>query len=226
MTDRKEGGSVEEFARILWDYHHLGRQVPTEADLLLVAGSHDLRVAERGAELAKSGVYTRIVVSGGAGKITASEFKEPEAVVFQRCMVSLGVPPECILIEPLATNSGQNIQNTKAILQASDPPVQTGLLVTKPYMERRLLATAQKQWEGVEWNVTSPNISFSDYPSTEVPWTRMVELMVGDFQRIKLYAQKGFQVAQPESQEAEMAYDALVSMGFDAQVTRESTSPS
>lgn len=220
MTEHVGRGQVEEFARVLWDYHHLGNPEPGKADLLLVAGSHDLRVADRGAELATSGGYTNIVVSGGAGKITASEFKESEADVFKDRMVALGVPAERILVERMATNSGENVQLTRALLQALGLPVRTGLLVTKPYMERRLLATAQKQWPEIEWHVTSPDISFHDYPSSEVPWTRMVELMVGDFQRIKLYADKGFQVAQPESQEAQSAYEALVDMGFDAQVTR------
>jgi hypothetical protein len=37
-------------AKRLWDYHHLN-QIPVASDCILVLGSHDLRVAERGAEL-------------------------------------------------------------------------------------------------------------------------------------------------------------------------------
>ncbi len=37
-------------AKKIWDYHHMGHKLK-KSDCILVLGSHDLRVAERGAEI-------------------------------------------------------------------------------------------------------------------------------------------------------------------------------
>jgi hypothetical protein len=42
-------------AKIVWDYHHVGH-VLRPADCILLLGSHDTRVAERGAELFLAGL--------------------------------------------------------------------------------------------------------------------------------------------------------------------------
>jgi hypothetical protein len=46
---------VERLARVLWAYHHLNHEL-RPSDAILVQGSHDLRVAERGAALFLEGL--------------------------------------------------------------------------------------------------------------------------------------------------------------------------
>ena len=41
--------SIDDWARTVWDYHHVGHALE-KADCIIVLGSHDTRVAERGAE--------------------------------------------------------------------------------------------------------------------------------------------------------------------------------
>jgi hypothetical protein len=88
-------------------------------------------------------------------------------------------------------------------------------------MRYRALATAQKQWAEVEWFVTSPNLSFDDYPNDEVPSQTMVELMVGDLQRMAVYAQDGLQVPVEIPEAVWEAYETLVAAGFDRFVIRD-----
>jgi hypothetical protein len=95
-------------------------------------------------------------------------------------------------------------------------------MVTKPYMKRRALATASKQWREVKWWVSAPQIDFDSYPTEDVPEIRMVELMVGDLQRIKVYADQGFQEPQHIPTEVWEAYDELVELGFDKYVIKSS----
>ena len=56
-------------AKTLWDYHHMGHR-PEKSDSILVLGSHDLRVAERGAELYLQGLAPILIFSGGLGNLT------------------------------------------------------------------------------------------------------------------------------------------------------------
>ena len=70
-------------ARKLWDYHHLNH-IPEKADCILVLGSHDLRVADRGADLYLQGWSPILIFSGGLGNVTKGIWKDPEADKFAR----------------------------------------------------------------------------------------------------------------------------------------------
>jgi hypothetical protein len=56
-------------AKKLWDYHHMHPSLE-KADCILVLGSHDLRVAERAAQLYFEGWAPMITFSGGLGNFT------------------------------------------------------------------------------------------------------------------------------------------------------------
>lgn len=211
-------GTTRDAARQLWDYHQLHQALPERADLLLVGGSHDLRVAEYAAELALSHDFRAIVVSGGAGKITGSVFKRPEAELFAEVMERNGVSKADILLETHARHSGENITLSRELLMKRGVTVSTGVLVTKPYMERRFWATAAKQWPEVDWVVVSPEISFDEYPSEDTPEQRMIELMVGDCQRVKIYGESGIQVPQEIPADVWSAFEYLASNGYGAQL--------
>jgi hypothetical protein len=43
----------------------------------------------------------------------------------------------------------------------------------------------------------------------------VVSIMVGDLQRIRLYPQKGFQIAQDIPDDVWRAYESLVAAGYD-----------
>src|ERR1700733_7387140 len=96
---------VLEAARKLWDYHHMN-QMPAPADCILVLGSHDLRVANRGAELYLQGLSPILLFSGGLGNVTRDIWKVPEADQFARIALDMGVPAEAIFIENQSTNTG------------------------------------------------------------------------------------------------------------------------
>jgi uncharacterized SAM-binding protein YcdF (DUF218 family) len=215
-----ESEEVRSLAKVLWNYHRLSEELPSEVDLLLVTGSHDDRVAVYGAELSKQVSARALVASGGYGKITADTLSEPEGQRFRKIMVEHGVPEGRILVEDTATNTGENVTRTRELLKTVEIAPSTAIIVTKPYMERRAFATAMKQWPEVHWYAASPKIEFEDYPSDEVPERRMIELMVGDLQRIKVYGEKGFQISQEIPDAVWKAYEKLVGLGYDKQVIR------
>lgn len=210
---------VDRLARIVWDYHHLHHPLKP-ADILLVQGSHDLRVAEHGARLYLDGWAPRMVFSGGLGNLTREIWDEPEAEKFARVARELGVPDHAILIESQSTNTGDNVQFTKRLLRTRGLDPDRFILVQKPYMERRTYATFKKVWPEKQAIVTSPPIDFDDYPTDAIPKEKVIEIMVGDLQRIRLYPERGFQIEQPIPEHVWDAYERLVELGFTANLIR------
>ncbi|MDB5264384.1 MAG: hypothetical protein JWQ14_3667 [Adhaeribacter sp.] len=209
-------------SQLIWDYHHLNHAL-SPADCILALGSHDTRVAERGAELFLQGFAPLLVFTGGLGRLTEGMWDEPEANKFARIAVEMGVPPDKILIENRSTNSGENIILTHQLLQKNDIPVRRMILVQKPYMERRAYATFMQQWPGeaVDIMVTSPQISFADYPNHEISQTEVVNIMLGDLQRIKIYPPLGFQIYQDIPAAVWSAYEQLIAKGFTSHLMPE-----
>jgi uncharacterized SAM-binding protein YcdF (DUF218 family) len=206
-------------AQIVWDYHHMHHQLK-RSDCVLVLGSHDIRVAERGAELYLQGWAPLLIFSGGLGRLTEGLWKEPEADKFSKIAMQMGVPANAILVENKSTNTGENIHFTRQLLEQKKLYPETFIVVQKPYMERRSYATFKKVWPEKNIMITSPQISFEEYPTMEVSMDRVIQIMVGDLQRIKLYAEKNFQIAQDIPQKVWNAYEQLVNAGYDEQLVK------
>ncbi len=204
-----------ELAQIVWDYHHVNHSLK-KSDCIMVLGSHDTRVADRGAELYLEGFAPWIIFSGGLGNLTEGIWDEPEADIFARIAVEKGVPLDAIIIENRSTNTGENIRFSYALIQERDIFPQSIILVQKPYMERRTYATFSKQWPGepVDFKVTSPQLSFEEYPNEEITQEQVVHIMIGDLQRIKVYPEKGFQIHQDIPHHVWDAYERLIAKGY------------
>ncbi len=81
-------------ARTLWDYHHMDHALK-KADCILALGSHDLRVADRAAELYLQGWAPVVIMSGGLGNFTQDMWTEKEADKFAAIAIQKGVPAAC-----------------------------------------------------------------------------------------------------------------------------------
>lgn len=210
---------IEGLARIIWDYHHLNHPL-LKCDLIMALGSNDLRVAERAADLYLQGWAPMILMSGNAGALTRERFQKPEAELFAEIAVKKGVPAEAILIEDASTNTGENIHFSRQLLIEKGMDPERILLVQKPYMERRSYATFMKVWPGKDLTVASPAIAFSDYFTPELPRDLVINIMIGDLQRIRIYPAKGFQIEQEIPDTVWQAYEELVALGYDRHLAR------
>jgi uncharacterized SAM-binding protein YcdF (DUF218 family) len=187
-----------------------------KADCILALGSHDVRVAERAAQLYLEGWAPLLVFSGGWGNLTKGIWKESEAEKFAKIVVKMGVPKEKILVENRSKNTGENIQFSYQLLKSKGVLPKNMILVQKPYMERRTYATFMKQWPDKRTKiiVTSPQIPFEQYPNEQISMEEVINIMVGDLQRIKIYPQKGFQIFQKIPKDVLRAYEKLVKLGY------------
>lgn len=205
--------SILEDGRLLYEFLSRSDDVAA-ADLILVCGSHDLRVAEHAAKLYLACYAPLILCSGGYGKGTEGVWSKPEGLAFaERCM-ALGVPRDAIVIEDQAGNTGENFTLSHVLLDGKGITPETGIIVSKPYMAKRAWATGSKQWDTVKWFVNPPEISFDEYPSDETPLDQMIHLMVGDLQRMRVYVEKGYQVPVDVPQTIWSAYARLLAEGY------------
>ncbi len=192
--------------------------VVKERDCILVLGSHDIRVAERGAELFLEGLSQLLIFSGGLGRLTLGLWDKPEAEIFAETAIKMGVPEGNILIENQSTNTGENIIFTRKLLKEKNLNPESFIVVQKPYMERRAFATFKKIWPEAEISITSPQMDFEEYckayESDKITKDNVISIMVGDLQRIMLYPQKGFQIYQEVPEKVTEAYNRLVELGY------------
>jgi uncharacterized SAM-binding protein YcdF (DUF218 family) len=207
-------------AKKIWNYH-LMHHVLAKSDCILVLGSHDTRVAERAAEIYLEGFAPLVVMSGGLGRLTKGSFTQSEASVFAQIAKQHGVPKEAILIEDASTNTGENVVFSRKLLAEKGIQPTNIILVQKPYMERRSFATFKKSWPEPAVCVTSPQLTFEEYPLPSLPMEKVISIMVGDLQRIKLYAEKGFQIYQHIPNDVWQAFERLVQLGLDEQLIKE-----
>jgi len=207
---------TDNYAKVLWDYLQL-HENPVKSDIIFCLCSHDTRVAERAAQLMLTGLGKYLVFSGGVGKLTQGMFNKSEAEIFADIAKEIGVSSEKILIEGKSTNTGENVRFTYDLLREKGVKADTILLVQKPYMERRTYATFKKQWPDpdVTIQVTSPQISYEEYMSSgDISKDHILNVMVGDMQRIREYPKLGFQIEQEIPDDVWRAYEELVRLGF------------
>ena len=207
---------VDQLAKKVWEYSHLHQRLE-KADAIFCLCSLDTRVAERSAQLLLDGLGDYLIFSGNSGELTKDIFDKPEAEVFADIAMRMGVPPEKILIENKSTNTGENVQFTSQLLVEKGLSPASLILVQKPYMERRTYATFKKQWPNPETKifVTSPQIEYDDYFTPEIPKDLVINIMVGDLQRIREYPKLGFQIEQDIPDDVWQANEKLISLGYD-----------
>lgn len=203
-------------ALTLWNYHRLDH-VLVPADGILVFGSNDLRVATHAAELFHAGLGPWILFSGERGRMT-QDWPETEADAMARIAREAGVPEDCILIENRATNTGENIRFSRALLAEAGLAPASAIVVQKPYMERRTIAALDVQWPELACRASSPPLDFAGYCSGHLTPRLVIEAMTGDFQRIIDYPALGFASSQPVPAEVMTAYELLVAAGYVRQL--------
>jgi uncharacterized SAM-binding protein YcdF (DUF218 family) len=181
-------------------------------------GSHDLGVATLAADLYRAGLFPVLVFTGANSPTTAARFPRGEAVHFAEHATALGVPASAVVIEPEAVNTGQNITFARRALAAAGITVTSVMLVSKPYMERRAYATARKVWPEVDAVCASEHSSLDDYLKAIGDDKLVIDMLVGDLQRIIEYPALGFAVPQDVPPQVTAAYRRLTARGYDSRL--------
>ena len=210
---------VYSHAKVLWDYMQMHMK-PRKSDLIAGFGCCNEDIALRCAELYWKGYGNRILFTGGLGRVTKGMWSQPEADRFAAIALEAGVPEGAILIENKSENTGENIVFMKNMLGGQN--IQSILGVHKPFMERRVYAAMGVYWPEIRFTVTSPRYSMEEYirrsEQRGIPEKKVISVLAGNYQRVKLYGEKGYQIPQPDRTEARRAFEALVKAGYDDQL--------
>ena len=209
--------------QIIWNYLCLN-QTPQQADVIVGFGNFNTDIARRAAELYHQGYAPKILFTGGLGRNTEGLLPEPEAVRFARVAMECGVPKEDILLEDKSANTKENIEFTRQLLEKQGIPHGRILGVHQPFMERRITAAMGVYWPELDFSVTSPQVSIPEYlqraKEQGISENASISVIVGDFQRMDLYAKLGFQLPQHIPEEAWQAFHQLVTLGYDKQLAK------
>ena len=205
--------STDSAIQTLWGYLRRG-EPPAKADILFVLGNEDTRCALRAAELWKEGFAPVVVMSGATGRSTRGVFRKTEAELFAEVAMAHGVPAAALVLEPRATNTGENVKYTRALLAERGLFPKTILAVQKPYAERRVLVSLRHYWPGAEMRVTSPALSFEEYCPPGDAREELVAMLAGEVHRMLEYPKRGWQAHEAVPTEAVDALRALARAGY------------
>ncbi|MBV1889731.1 MAG: YdcF family protein [Gammaproteobacteria bacterium] len=178
---------------------------------IFVFGSTDAIVPCYAAALFFKTNPSSIICSGGIahdGDLLDTGWDKSEAEIFKDIMVGFGVPEEIIHLEEHAKNTADNFELSYRL--ASDKKLDTSdiLIIQKPYMTLRTKLTGLAKLEKVNFKVSSPKLSFTEYSKIVQDKEKLINIIVGDLQRIIEYPKFGF------SKKCDIPYKVTESLTF------------
>ncbi|WP_244310399.1 YdcF family protein [Leptospira noumeaensis] len=219
LSHKKISDTDLESASIIWDFLTQKDDLD-KADLIFVLCSHDIRMAKYAADLYKNGYANRILFSGGLNFFTKNVFSDSEAESFAKFVRDEGIPIQDLIIENESTNTGENIQFTKSLLNRMNIKVNSVIAIQKPSMTLRVRLALNKQWSENQFIISAPKYSLLEAPHQYINLYMIINEIVGDLQRIIVYPKLGFQseISIPES--VESAFNHLVSREYNLHLIR------
>ena len=213
--------TVYNLAKVLWDYMHMNMALQ-KADYIVGFGCYNEDIAQRAAELYFGGWAPKILFTGGLGRNTKQMWTQTEAERFRDVALGCGVPESAIRLETRSTNTAENIRFTRAMLEPEG--VRRIIGIHKPFMERRVHAAMGVCWPQVDCILTSPQVTIPQYVALSekqgISEHQVIEILAGDFQRLQVYADRGYQLPQQIPDQAREAFHALVALGYDGELVK------
>lgn len=212
---------MEDAVLIVRDYLQCNHKLE-KSDIILVLWSSDMRVATRAAELYCNWYAPLCITTGNSNKVRTDiiTLDKPEADMLAEVMIKNGVSSDKILIENQSTNTGENVQY--AYKKITDKHISSIILVHKPYSARRALATFEKQRpdKNTVFFVTSPKLTIEEYCEGFCYKDHLINMMVGNIQRIIEYPKLWFQSYQEVPENVISAYEILLKAWFTKQLIK------
>lgn len=203
--------------KTLWHYHQM-HHVLQPADVGIGLGSHDPSVPMVAVDLFNRGLFPRLVFTGANSPTTIDRFPRGEAIHYREYAIEHGVPADAVMAETTATNTAENIELTRQLLAAEGIAVTSVILMSRPYQQRRSYATCRKLWPEVDVQCASQPLSLDDYVSMIGDVKRVIDMLVGDTQRIDVYAERGYAIPQHMPAEVRAAFGRLVTAGYTSRL--------
>ena len=187
--------SAAEIAEI--NAKHLIETQLKPADLLFVFGTRQDEVlrASEACRLWRAGYFRWSIVSGGV--TPGSELSE--CAIIKQAMVDCGIPPERILEEHRATNTGENVIFSLPIIDAALGLSNIGSVIClgNTWTARRYAMTLHRHWPEVEKML----LTVDSFATPRALWHTDPEFrrrILAEWDKVESYKAKGFIVEWPE----------------------------
>lgn len=161
------------------------------ADACIVFGNnqHADHLAAQAADLYKQGYFDTVVVSGGLpmsdGRLECGHMRD--------VLLAKGVPDAAILREDASRNTGENIVNSRALLEREKGigTIKSVLAIGHIHASRRFLMTIQKHWPEVTKMFTTTNC-FSVPKDLWYTDPAFKDAVLDEYAKIAPYKAKGY----------------------------------
>ena len=111
-------------------------------------------------------------------------------------------------------NTAENIGFTRELLQERGIRPDRVVIAVKPFMQRRTWATMAVQWPEMPATIASPKLTLDEYFTDELTPEKIINIMLGDLQRIWIYGRRGWSAPQQIPENVLAAYSCLKGLGF------------
>lgn len=162
-----------------------------QSDLGFLFGTrHAVReFCEAAYALWQDGMFSRLLVSGGQ----TMGLRIPEAEVIGEQLVKIGLPESALILETMATNTGENAYFGRArVAEVMDvSTIRSVVVIGKICSVRRYLMTLQRHWPGLRMSVCPVN--YFGIPAER--WHEHGEFrarVLSEFDKIPHYVTQGF----------------------------------
>lgn len=177
------------FLKVVGDYMLVETPIARADVALLFGGEHADEIANHAADLYHQGYFGLIVVSGAP----STSKGVMEAKQMRDVLVARGVPDDIIMIEDKATNTGENVKYSMALLDKTKglENISSVLGIGQIHGSRRFLMTLEQHWPQVTKMFTAPNY----YPVSREDWhthPTFRRAVLKEFNKVAPYKKKGF----------------------------------
>lgn len=167
--------------------------ISEDIDVIFVFGGIGDEIPIHAAKLYSRNISKIVLITGKSGALTKTHYKKDEHEEFYDLLINNGVDSKSIIVEPLATNAGENV--TFGIRSLLEEGIRTEklVLVCRSFMMRRALLTFEKQFPNI--------ICFPSPPEVEMTGLIMknstLEIrLIEEIKRLIDYFDQGF-IANP-----------------------------
>ena len=182
---------------------------PQKADILILFGSPNLSIADKGFELYKLGFAHYLVTAGLASMTEESGWGMPLANKYTEHLLKRGVPEQCIITQNKSMNTLEDVTFTLPMLIENEVRFNRVILINRPVYQRRSWATFRKHSPITElMNVPCDAKHPKDMSNVEL--FDLAGKCIREYEKLITYAVKGDIEKQPIPIEVEKAYQELL----------------
>ncbi|HVX57150.1 MAG TPA: YdcF family protein, partial [Candidatus Saccharimonadales bacterium] len=145
---------------------------------------------------------------------TAKEFPRGEAVDYREIAIEHGVPADQVLTETQSTTTVENFLLTRKLLDSRGVQVDSILVTCRTYQQRSAYAHGCKLWPQVDILCSAEPTPLDQYVRQIGSAKRVIDMMVGDLQRLVLTEVVGEAIHQDVPADVLQDYRNLKTAGY------------